>query len=65
VNFTWWGGALGPRMLDHHKCRACAYTFNGRTGQPNTSAIATYSVIAAVIAVAVGFALYRAGVFGL
>ena len=51
VGFTWWGGALGPKLFSHHKCHACQYTFNAKTGQPNTTAITLYVVISSVIAI--------------
>jgi hypothetical protein len=52
VTFTWWGGLIGPRLFSHHKCAACRYTFNGRTGRPNTTAIALYFVVTGVIVLA-------------
>ncbi|MCA9673857.1 MAG: hypothetical protein H6709_18185 [Kofleriaceae bacterium] len=45
VGFTWWGGALGPRMLHHVECPACHARFNGRSGLPNDRAIAIYVVV--------------------
>lgn len=60
VKFTWWGGLLGPKLLSHHKCQACGYTFNGKTGQPNTTAIAIYLAITTVIAVVVFILLVMA-----
>jgi hypothetical protein len=57
-NFTWWGGALGPKLFDHHKCGACGYTFNGKTGQPNTTAIAIYLAVGAVIGLIAGFFIF-------
>ena len=58
VKFTWWGGLTGPRMFNHHKCHACNYTFNGKTGLPNTTAITLYLVIGAIIGLAAGFAVF-------
>ena len=53
VGFTWWGGAVGPAILKHVKCGKCGATFNGRTGQANTTGIIVYSVVLGVIALAV------------
>jgi rubredoxin len=50
VDFTWWGGALGPRLFNHVKCNTCGTAYNGKTGQSNTTNIVIYSVIALVIA---------------
>jgi hypothetical protein len=51
VKFTWWGGVLGPKMLHHVKCLGCGSAYNGKTGQPNTTAIIIYTVVAAIIGV--------------
>lgn len=57
MKFTWWGGALGPKLFNHHKCDACKYTFNGKTGLPNTTAITIYVVVGAILGLAVGLAI--------
>ena len=56
LKFTWWGGALGPKLFNHVKCNHCGTTFNAKTGKSNNTAIAIYSVVvtAIVIAVVVG-----------
>jgi hypothetical protein len=54
VNFTWWGGLVGPRLLKHVKCNRCGATYNGKTGQPNTTAIIIYTVVLLAIAIAAG-----------
>ena len=46
VNFTWWGGIIGPRLLNHVKCRACGATYNGKTGVDNKKNIAIYYAVA-------------------
>lgn len=40
--FTWWGGILGPKLLDHAQCRRCGFGFNAKTGKSNTKGIAIY-----------------------
>jgi hypothetical protein len=50
VSFTWWGGLLGPWLLDHTVCDACGLRFNGRTGRSNAAVIAIYVVVSAVLA---------------
>ena len=50
--FTWWGGALGPRMLSHVKCLACGTTYNGKTGRSNDTAIAIYVVVTTLLVLA-------------
>ena len=45
VKFSWWGGVLGPRLLNHVKCEACGHKFNGKSGKDNTAGIAIYCVV--------------------
>lgn len=49
VGFTWWGGVLGPKILNHVTCAACGRGYNGKTGQPNTTGIIVYSVVVGLI----------------
>ena len=49
VGFTWWGGALGPRLLNHVKCQSCGKTFNGKSGKDNTGGIVVYSVVVGIL----------------
>jgi hypothetical protein len=32
VNYTWWGGFLGPLLFHRVKCKRCGTTYNGKTG---------------------------------
>jgi len=50
VGFTWWGGILGPRLLNVVRCLHCGTQYNGRTGGTLTTGIIVYSVIAIAIA---------------
>ena len=49
VSFTWWGGALGPRLFNLVKCNSCGTEYNGRTGKPNQQNMIIYLVISLVI----------------
>ncbi|MCH2020845.1 MAG: hypothetical protein MK207_00085 [Saprospiraceae bacterium] len=40
--YTWWGGLLGPKLLDHVRCNSCRKTYNGKTGLSNSRAIVIY-----------------------
>lgn len=42
AGFTWWGGVLGPWILNHQVCRGCGLGYNRKTGKSNTTAIAIY-----------------------
>ncbi|MFM9903582.1 MAG: hypothetical protein ACKVQJ_03300 [Pyrinomonadaceae bacterium] len=55
VNFTWWGGVLGPKLLTHVKCLNCGNKYNGKSGKDNTANIALYFVAAGVAAFVVMF----------
>jgi len=60
LSFTWWGGALGPRLFHHVKCNGCGATFNSATGASNTTAIVIYSVVVGVVAIAIFALLFNA-----
>lgn len=53
VTYTWWGGIIGPRMMNHTKCESCNYRFNSKTRLSNTNNIIIYSVVVLVIAIGV------------
>lgn len=55
--FTWWGGVLGPKLLNHAKCQGCGTTFNGKTGRSNATAITIYVVVVCVLAAGIMIAL--------
>jgi len=58
VGYTWWGGALGPRILNHTKCNACGTTYNGKTGRSNTGGIVLYTVVLLVLAIVLVLVVY-------
>ncbi|MBA3471113.1 MAG: hypothetical protein H0T53_15870 [Herpetosiphonaceae bacterium] len=45
VKFTWWGGAVGPRILKLVKCQQCGLSYKGKTGQSPTRDIVIYTVV--------------------
>lgn len=53
LNFTWWGGVLGPRVLSHVKCGNCKHHFNGRTGKDNTTGIVIYTIAVGLVVLVV------------
>lgn len=54
VGWTFWGGALGPWLFNHVKCNNCRTTYNGKTGQSNTTAIVIYTVVGLVLGLVIG-----------
>lgn len=43
-SFTWWGGAIGARVLRHAVCRMCGFGFNAKTRASNRVAIVLYTL---------------------
>lgn len=58
VSFTWWGGALGPRLFNHRVCRRCGFGFDGATGESNRGRIVAYLVVVNGIFLALLAAFY-------
>jgi hypothetical protein len=58
VGFTWWGGLIGAKIINHVECPECRARFNGKTGADNTGAITMYMVVVGLIAFGVFFAIF-------
>ncbi len=50
INYTWWGGALGPAIFHQVRCNNCKNEYNGKTGQSNSTNILIYIVVSFVLA---------------
>lgn len=61
IGFTWWGGVLGPKLLNHVKCGSCRTAYNGKSGKSNMGAIITYQVVILVVVGAIFVAIAVAG----
>ena len=61
VGYTWWGGALGPKMLNHVKCNTCGTAYNGKTGQSNAMKILLYNLAVIAIVILVYLLLINIG----
>jgi hypothetical protein len=59
VGFTWWGGLIGAKIINHAECPQCHARFNGKTGADNTGAIAIYMVVVGLLAFGLFFMLFR------
>ena len=59
AGFTWWGGVLSPKVLNHAICPACRKGYNSKTMQPNTTGIAIYSVVVIALVLVVAALLAR------
>jgi hypothetical protein len=53
VGFTWWGGALGPRLFRVLRCAQCRTQYNGKTGGKLTKTILIYQGVALLLGVAI------------
>ena len=49
VSFTWWGGALGPRLFNLVKCNSCGTEYNGKTGKLNQQNMIIYLIVSLLI----------------
>jgi len=61
IGYTWWGGALGPKMLNHVKCNHCGTTYNGKTGASNTMTILLYNLAVIIVAILIYLLLNSMG----
>jgi hypothetical protein len=53
VAFTWWGGFIGPMILNHVACRNCGSAYNGSSGKSNNVGIAIYTVVTLLISLGI------------
>ena len=49
--FTFWGGMIGHRVLNHVYCNNCGTGFNVKTGKSNLMRIILYQVVILVVLV--------------
>ena len=54
-SYTWWGGFLGPAIINHWVCQQCRFGFNPRTGQSTQGAITAYVLVTVGIALVICF----------
>ena len=60
LRFTWWGGVLGPKVLNHVKCHGCGKNYNGKSGKDNTTGIVIYSLVVGILALGMAFIMFTA-----
>jgi hypothetical protein len=53
-SWTWWGGFLGPKMINHWQCGNCNFGFNPTTGRSTSGAIGIYFAVSFAIAIVLG-----------
>jgi len=59
INFTFWGGLLGPKLFHHVKCTECGTKYNGKSGKSNLVPIIIYSVVGFLISLVLIIAVLR------
>ncbi|MEO8701859.1 MAG: hypothetical protein ABI867_17575 [Kofleriaceae bacterium] len=59
VGFTWWGGLIGSKIINHVQCPSCGGRFNGRTGGDNTAAITIYMIVVGVLAFGLMYFVFK------
>lgn len=59
VKYTWWGGILGPKLMNLQKCNACRFQFNRATQKSVMNAIIVYNVVALVAMFLIFFLVFR------
>ena len=50
-SWTWWGGFIGPSILNHWECQSCRYGFNPKTGRSTSGAIGIYFAVVMAIGI--------------
>jgi hypothetical protein len=63
VRRSWWGGGLGPRLLNHVRCDYCGEEYNGKTGGSNKTAIVIYVVVSTFFGVVAGLLIASGRLF--
>ena len=53
-SFTWWGGAIGHKVMGIERCDACRKWWVKKTGEPGGNRIAIYLVIGAILGLIIG-----------
>jgi hypothetical protein len=53
-HFTWWGGFIGPMIINSVRCNDCGTVYNGVHGDSNTNRILIYCLVPLAILVVLG-----------
>ena len=49
VEYSWWGGLVGPALVHQVRCKKCGKTYDGSTGKDITRRLSIYIVVGIVI----------------
>lgn len=53
VRWTWWGGLVGPMIINTVRCDDCGTKYNGVHGDSNTTRIVIYAVVVGLISLVI------------
>lgn len=59
ISYTWWGGALGPKMFKQVRCNGCNTDYNKETGKDLKGPIRIYLAVSTVIGLIIGYAFIQ------
>jgi hypothetical protein len=57
LNYTFWGGLIGPLFISHVRCKRCGTCYNGTHGDYNTGRIAIFMGVTWGIGILLGILL--------
>jgi hypothetical protein len=60
VKYTWWGGVLGPKLMNLQKCESCRFQFNRSTNKGVANAIIVYNVVVIAVSLLILLAVWQA-----
>jgi hypothetical protein len=60
VKYTWWGGILGPKMMNLQKCEDCRFHFNRKTNKGVANAIIVYNLVVVAVSLVILFFVWQA-----
>jgi len=49
VEYSWWGGLIGPGLVHQVRCKKCGLTYDGATGTNVTKRVSAYITVGLVI----------------
>ena len=51
IDYSWWGGFIGPRLVHEVRCKNCGKAYNGKTGGSVTRNVVIYTLIFTILVV--------------
>jgi hypothetical protein len=51
IDYSWWGGLIGPSLVHQVRCKQCGKTYEGVTGTTITKKVSTYFLVMIIISI--------------